>query len=509
MAKVLSAKDAKKRDLILNGEIWKVILTLGSPLALFQSLNLFFKLYDTLMASTISPMSVSVVAYLTQLNLIITALGGGFAIGSSIKISEAYGAGDFPLVHKRVQLLFGFSGLLSFAILCAIPFTSQLLRMTGTPEEFIQSGTVYFALHLVDNILILFNTAYIAIERSRGNAGRILILNVISMFVKMFANTLFIVVLGYGIEMMAVATILSSSVIFSGFLYHLCLKNKEDIFSFSPKEIKYEPHVALPMLKTAVPVIGEKVSFQLGKVLVNGMCTVYDNLVVGALGVSNNISSMTMAPINGFQEATIAVISQNRGAGNERRALKAFFTLCGFNLCSGFLGFSLSIHFLDLISAFFDSGDPIFHELICSTYMYEVMALMPLSQLSAVMALLYGHGYTKLTLLINFSRVFVFRVPVLWFLQNFTDIGVDSIGIVMMISNTSTGILAISVAAIVVSKIWKDIKASESKQAAILLGTVESQIQAEESEIKSGEHTETDSNIETDSNGDSTSESEE
>lgn len=465
MAKVLSAKDAKKRELILNGDIWKVILTLGAPLALFQGLNLFFKLYDTLMASTISPLSVSVVAYLSQLSTMVTAVGSGFAIGSSIKISEAYGAGDYPLVHKRVQLLFGFACCISVAILCAVPFTSTILRVTGTPEEFIQSGTIYFALHLVDNVLVLFNTVYIAIERSRGNAGRILILNVISMIVKFVCNTLFIVVLNQGIEMMAVATICSSSVIFCGFIYHLCIKGKGDVFSFNIKEIKYESSAAVPMLKTSVPVVGEKVAFQLGKVLINGMCTMYGTLVVGALGVSNNISSMTMAPINGFQEASIAVISQNRGAGNERRALKAFYTLCVFNLISGIIGFSLTTHFLPELSSLFDSGDSAFNELICITYMYEVMALIPLSQNSAVMALLYGYGYTKLTLLINFSRVFVFRVPVLWALQQFTDLGVESVGIVMMISNTSTGILALTVSFCVARKISKQIKANEANLA--------------------------------------------
>ncbi len=112
MAKILSEKDAKKRKLILEGTIWKVILQLGFPLAVFNALNLFFKIYDTLMASSISPLSVSVVAYLSQLNMLITALGGGFAVGASIKISEAYGAGDYDLVHKRVQILFGYAGLL-------------------------------------------------------------------------------------------------------------------------------------------------------------------------------------------------------------------------------------------------------------------------------------------------------------------------------------------------------------------------------------------------------------
>ncbi len=43
------------------------------------------------MAAHISANAVSTVAYLSQINMAISALGGGLAVGASIKISEAYG----------------------------------------------------------------------------------------------------------------------------------------------------------------------------------------------------------------------------------------------------------------------------------------------------------------------------------------------------------------------------------------------------------------------------------
>jgi len=49
---------------------------------------------------------------------------------------------------------------------------------------------------------------------------------------------------------------------------------------------------------------------------------------------------------------------------------------------------------------------------------------------------------TKITMLINFARLFVFRVPVLLFLQTFTNLGSESVGIVMMISHVGVGVLS-------------------------------------------------------------------
>ena len=87
----LSAKDEKFRNFSLNDNMWKVVLYVGTPLALYQSLNQLFKIFDSMMAAHISANSVSAVAYLSQINMMLSALGGGLAIGSSLKISEAYG----------------------------------------------------------------------------------------------------------------------------------------------------------------------------------------------------------------------------------------------------------------------------------------------------------------------------------------------------------------------------------------------------------------------------------
>ncbi|MDE6016952.1 MAG: hypothetical protein K2H41_14900 [Acetatifactor sp.] len=45
----LSGRDANFREESLNGSLWKVLLSVGLPLALYQSLNLkqFFKILDT------------------------------------------------------------------------------------------------------------------------------------------------------------------------------------------------------------------------------------------------------------------------------------------------------------------------------------------------------------------------------------------------------------------------------------------------------------------------------
>ena len=78
----LSQKDEQFRDFSLNGSMGKVVLYVGFPLALYQSLNQLFKILDTMMASHIGASAVSAVAYLSQINMMLSALGGGLAVGA-------------------------------------------------------------------------------------------------------------------------------------------------------------------------------------------------------------------------------------------------------------------------------------------------------------------------------------------------------------------------------------------------------------------------------------------
>lgn len=451
----LSKKDAAFRDFSLHSNMWRVVFYVCIPLALYQSLTQLFKIFDSMMAAHISANSVSTVAYLSQINLMLSALGGGLAVGASIKISEAYGAGDYRLVKERVSSLFAMCAVLGMAILVLlVPFTPQVLRFAKTPEVFIAEGTQYFILELFGMVIGFFNNIYIAIERARGNSKRILYLNTVVILLKLGLTALFVYVLHSGINMISVATIISQSALLLAAAINL--NQKGNAFGFSLSSISMKRAVIFPMLHLSIPVIIEKIAFALGKVMINSMSTIYSALTVGALGISNNIGGFTTNPQNGFQEGGSAIISQSLGAGEPKRALQAFHCIMIINVGIGvvFMGFSLL--FLDQISALFAGSDAEFGQMIASIYRMEALGAVPLGINAAVMALLYGFGKTRITLLINFSRVFIFRVPVLWFLQQFTELGSISVGIVMAVSNISIGLTSLIIGAYEIRKICQE-----------------------------------------------------
>ena len=448
----LSKKDEQFREFSLNGPMWRVVLYVGFPLALYESLNQLFKILDTMMASHIGASAVSAVAYLSQINMMISAVGTGLAVGASIKVSQAYGAGDFMLVKKRVSTMFAMCGALGIAILLVlVPFTPEFLRLMNTPEEFIADGSTYFRLELFGMVITFFNNVYIAIERARVNSKRILILNTAVIVVKLGLTAWFVYGLGGGINMISCATIISQSLL----LLAACINmnQKGNAFGFSLRAISIKKEVICPMLTLSFPVIVERIAFAVGKVIVNSMSTVYGSWTVGALGISNNIGGITTNPQNGFQEGGSSIISQNLGAGRPKRALLAFRWVLYIDMLIGLVIMTASLLCLNQLAGLFAGDNAEFAEMIKQIYRFEAVGAIPLGVNAAVMALLYGFGKTRVTLVMNFCRVFLFRVPVLWALQQFTDLGNVSAGIVMAVSNVASGVLAAVVGVIEIRRI--------------------------------------------------------
>ncbi len=465
MASIVSKKDEAFRRYALEGAPLKVLLGTCAPLALFQALQSIFKILDAMMASHIGSDAVSAVACLSQITLMITALGGGLAVGGCIKISEAYGRGDYEQVRHRVATVYTMAVAVSVVVaVVLIPFAVPFLRLLQTPEDLIQVGVGYFRIEILTLVINFFNTVFLAIERSRGHAKKILVLNMVIIVVKLSLSAFFVYGLHGDLVMIAAAT-LAGQVLLLGYAVVTMIRD-DGAFRFSVKNIRMKKDTTLPILNLSYPVAAEKVLFNAGKVMVNSMSGHYGGRTVGALGISNNIGGLTTSWHMGFNDGAAPLISQNRGAGKYRRTLQLYWRLLLIDVVIGVVGLALVSTFLPWIARIFAQSeaefDQTFCDMIISIHQWEMLGYITLGINSATIALLLGYGYTKLTLLLNVARVFAFRVPVLWFLQQFTSMGAEAVGVTMMVSNVCVGLTAVIVAIPVIRKIRRLAKEEEA-----------------------------------------------
>ncbi len=458
MAAFASKKDEAFRQYALTASPMKLLLTICTPLALYQSLQSVFKIIDSLMASHISSNAASAISAIAQITAMISAIGTGLASGGSIKISEAYGKGDYEMVRRRVATIYTVSVIASAAVaLILVPFAEQFLRLLRTPEELIVEGAGYFRVEIISLVVSFLGNVYIAIEKSRGHTKRIMFLNFAVIALKLALSAYFVYVLEADSVMIAVATLISQSAVI--LFAAVTMPGDEGAFRFSVRSVSFKKKVILPVLDVSYPLAAEKVFFNYGKVQVNAMSGVYGGHTVGALGISNNIGGLTTSAQNGISDGATALISQNRGAGKYSRTVRLFYCLLLVNVIIGTVGLGIIWLILPWMANIFassrDTFDTEFRDMIIAIHRYEMLGYIALGLNSAANSLLLGYGHTKIAFIINVVRVFVYRIPILWFLQHFTDMKYEAVGVTMFASNLLIGITSIVIVIPILRKIRK------------------------------------------------------
>lgn len=464
---MISEKDRIRRERILNGSLLGAIISICAPIFLYNLFNSFYSVIDAVVVARINPTSVSAVAMLSQINHLLSSLGSGVAAGGGIIVARLFGAGDMEDARYHSNQIISLSSIIVAALLAiCLPLSMPIMRLSGVPDELIEIGTGYFIVQILTLAFMFYNSVFMSMQKAKGNTKIMFWLNILVMIIKLSLSLLFIWVWEKtDIMWVAIATMIGQATMFVILL--LMMLEKDNVFIIRLDEFKLRMNICKKIFAISFPIFLGKFIFSFGKVSINGMCKEYGPLVVGALGVSNNMNGLATTPINSFEEGSSTIISQNLGAGNQKRALKTFKYTFVMATVMGVIGYVL-IRFIlqDQIIGLYNQnelaeGAAEFLALIKSIHRYDSLSILALAVNAAVLGVLYGYGQTKMTMALNISRVFLFRIPILWYLQTFhKEIGAEAAGISMGISNICIALASITCLVIF---LWK-IKALQPSQ---------------------------------------------
>ena len=205
-----------------------------------------------------------------------------------------------------------------------------------------------------------------------------------------------------------------------------------------------------------------------GKAMVNNMAAGYGTDIVGAAGISNNMSGLLTGIQTGFEDGGASLEGQLYGSRNFERTVKVYRHIQAAVSIIAVAGFFIMLALTDPIARLFSLSrggyDPSFHSSICSIFHYELFGTLLLSFAYSGFTLLLGMGKTKTILAINVARIFVFRLPVIFFFQHFTSLDFTAVGLTMAISNSSVGIVALIAGEVIIRKERKRLSASRTHE---------------------------------------------
>lgn len=412
-------KQVMRRKMILSDNLWKATFLIIAPLAIYQLFNSFYSLIDAAICAQISTSAQTNVVAINQIKSTISAFGGGLAAGGAVLVSRFYGAGQVKDARYASSNMFFMSIVLSAILaLIFIPLTYPILSMCAVPDAGNGEVQAYFALQLLELVFVSLNSVFIGLEKAKGNSKIIMLLNLLVLVVKISLTCLFV----FGINLRNIIMVEVATIIAQGLLTTIAMFimfGKNNILRLSLKMILPKKKYVRPILQLSIPIFLGKFVMSLGKVVVNAMCGHYWNsytsdavigsLIVGTLGVSNNMCGLITSPTNSFEEGESTIVSQNLGNRNMKRAIKAFFVTLISVTGVSLLGYILMrFVFINELTELFSSPDAnaeIYKSMVKEIFVWDSLSIISLGIAAAVLGLLYGFGQTKLSTILNLSRI--------------------------------------------------------------------------------------------------------
>ena len=434
-------KHTHMRQFILEGSIPKVIMRLTFPLLIYGFFNYLYGFFDIILAASMGGNEIASVVFIEEIKNTINAFGVSIAAGGTVIVARHFGAGNMVEARKNAGSAFMLAFIVSMMIvIVTLLFGKQLLLLLNAPKEIIEVGIGYFNIQMITTTLFAVNSVYFGLEKAKGNTKRILIISIIAMVFKMILSTIFVFIYHFGPTEVALATLISQLLLV--FIAFVSMFSKNNIFYIRLKELAFTKQYILPIVLLSLPVFAGKFLFSLGKVFVNSMAAVYGPLALGALGIAMRMGGGAGTLGTVFEESETSIVSMQLGQKNLSRALKTYqwSHILGF----GFAVFGLTIMTLllpNMVNYFAANKPESYHDMIYELFQWEKYSALTSSSIAIITGLFVGFKLTKVSFMLNASRLFLFRIPLLWlFIQQ--GYSYVALGLVMFWSNLLTMIIA-------------------------------------------------------------------
>ncbi len=423
----------KKRELILNGPMNKVILTLSLPLMLNNFIHTVYNLTDTYFISKIGGNEVAGVQFVWPVIFLLMSFGMGMAIATSSLISQYIGAKQQDKAKRVAGQALSFLGVLALVLgALGVLLSPSIVRWMGASGSLYDNGVSYLSIMFAGLPTMFLMNAYNAIKQGQGDTMSPLIIGALSVGTNMILDPIFIFTFGWGIKGAAYATVLSTG-LFALYGLFTIFKGSHGI-KLSLSDLKWRRDILSQIVHIGLPSSAGQATTAFGFTVLNVFLVSFGEITLTAFAIGNRISSLIMMPAMGIGSALATVVGQNLGADNIARAKKAVRSSTMLSTWMLVVGGGLMYPFSQRIVSAFSQNPEVISQ--GTEYLKILFLTIPLmGYFQVLVGTFQGSGHTKSAMVLMMGRLWGLRIPMVVFLSRFASFGPSAIWYAMILSN--------------------------------------------------------------------------
>ncbi|MBQ9927107.1 MAG: MATE family efflux transporter [Lachnospiraceae bacterium] len=434
---------AKKinRELILSGNMLKAILTLAIPVVINSFLQTMYNLTDTYWLGKLGTEELAAINLVTPVQNIVINFGTGITVAGSVLIAQYLGARKDEEAKSMANQIF--ASAMIFAVVCATlcaVLTPSIVTWLGAEGATWQNGKTYLQIVILDMPFLFTVNLYAAINQAQGDTLRPMLLNLVGIVVNMILDPLLMVVFALGAAGAALATV-SSKLLIAVIAFVLLHNRNKDVY-LQLSKLKFEKEKLKSILTIGLPTAIGGSTMQFGFLLMTRNVLKYGTQAMAAYGIGNKVNGLISLPSNGIGSAVATIVGQNVGAEQLERAdygYKLSRKMIVIFLFAGGMILSRKPISTAIVSIFSDDMEVI----AMAAEFLSIMAFCVFTNgiYNTTMGLFQGSGHTEVTMIIDASRLWVFRFATLFVCEYLLHMGVQSVWYSVVVSNAISALL--------------------------------------------------------------------
>ncbi|MGC8675056.1 MATE family efflux transporter [Fervidicoccus sp.] len=431
---------------IQSGNVYKVLVKLGTPLALSEMVQVAYDLANLYWLGRVGKDAVAAPSASWPFTYtFIAAMNGLLASGTTL-VSQYRGANNINMMNKSVAQTFVLAIISSLIIsvsgILTIPY---ILYAAGIPSDVYPLSVVYSRIMFVALIFISLWESFRAVVSASGNTITPMKYNFFGVGLNMIFDPFLILGIGpfpmLGVAGAGISTLISRAIVAFISLNNI-IQGKSNV-RLIKSEMKIDKNILKMMVKIGTPLSVAWVMEALGFSILTAIISMEGSTALAAWGIGDRPLNLLNFATIGFINATGIMVGQSLGASNRKRAEesaeKSLMIISLIGVIGGLIFGAFGRH----IASFFIQ-DPDVIEATTYYYIYMGSTIVFFYYIQLMGAIAQGSGHTRFVMVVSILRIWIIRNVLAYiFGPGPLNMGIPGIWIGMSLSNIISGLVAL------------------------------------------------------------------
>ena len=313
-------KNAREKTNLTEGSVWKKLLVFFLPIAAGTIIQQLYNAVDGLIVGRFVGTNALAAVGGSSAQIINVLVGFFVAMtaGASVVIGQIYGAGRREDLNKAIGNAVTVMGLFGIALMVlGFAASPALLRLLNTPEETLEGAVLYLRIYFLGVPFLMVLNMESSILRAVGDSFHPFLFMVAGCVLNIVMDAVFVIVFGWGIAGVAVATVAAQVVNTALLTRQLNRKGQEYRLTF--RELGIKGVYLANMLRLGVPAGLQSSMYSVSNMIIQVGVNSLGTVVVASWAMSGKTDGFYWALSNAMGAAITSFIAQNYGAGRTDR----------------------------------------------------------------------------------------------------------------------------------------------------------------------------------------------